>query len=59
VSGLAFEAILLKWQQVLQIRQFHVVGELSKPQTWNDTQGKSAFSIRTPTPREKSGLIWV
>jgi hypothetical protein len=39
-SGLPFEAILWTRRQVLQIRQFHVLGDLSKPQTWSNTPMK-------------------
>jgi hypothetical protein len=38
-----------------QIRQFHVLGELAKPQTWNSISMKQAFSRSTPTPRESFG----
>jgi hypothetical protein len=51
-SGLPFEAILLTRRQVLQIRQFHFVGDLSKPQTWSNTPMKQAFCMSTPTHRE-------
>jgi hypothetical protein len=36
----------------LQVRQFHVLGDLSKPQTWNNTPMKQAFSMSTLTHRE-------
>jgi hypothetical protein len=54
--GLLFEANLMKWRQVLQIRQFHIVGELSKSQTWNNTPMRQAFAMSTSTPRESSGV---
>jgi hypothetical protein len=54
--GLPFEAILWMRRQVLQVRQFHVVGDLSKPQTWSNTSMKQAFSRSTPTHRESSGV---
>jgi hypothetical protein len=51
-SGLSFEAILRTRRQVFQIGQFHVVGDLSKPQTWSNIPMKQAFSKSTPTHRE-------
>jgi hypothetical protein len=51
-SGFSFEAILRTRSQVLQIRQFHVVDGLPKPQTWSDIAMKQAFSSSTPTHRE-------
>jgi hypothetical protein len=47
-----FEAILRTRRQVLQIRQFHILGDLSKPQTRNNTLIKQALSMLTPTHRE-------
>jgi hypothetical protein len=51
-SGLSFEAILPTRRQVLQIRQFHVVVDLSKLQTWSNIPMKQASSMLTPTHRE-------
>jgi hypothetical protein len=51
-SGLVFEAILLTHRQALRIRPFHVLGDLSKPQTWSNTPMNQAFSRATPTHRE-------
>jgi hypothetical protein len=51
-SVLLFEAILQTRRQALQIRQFHVMGDLPKPQTSNDTPTIQAFSMSTPTHRE-------
>jgi hypothetical protein len=49
---LLFEAILRTRRQVLQIRHFHVIGDLQKPQTSNDTPMKQAFAVSTPTHLE-------
>jgi hypothetical protein len=46
-----FEGILRTTRQVLQIRQIHVVGDLSKPQASNNTPMKQAFSMSTLTHR--------
>jgi predicted glycosyltransferase involved in capsule biosynthesis len=51
-SGFSFEGILRTRRQVLQIRQFHVVGDSTKPQTGNNTPMKQAFFMSTPTHRE-------
>jgi DNA mismatch endonuclease Vsr len=42
-SGFSIEAIFRTRRQVLQIRQFHVVGDLSKPHTRSNTPTKQAF----------------
>jgi hypothetical protein len=36
----------------------HVVGELSKPQTWNNEPMNQAFSILTPSHREYPGFCF-
>jgi hypothetical protein len=51
-SGLSFEAILRTLRQVLQIRQFHAVGELRNHKLGTMPQSKQAFSILTPAHRE-------
>ena len=55
-SGLPFESILLKWRQVLQVRQFHFVGELPKPQPWNNISMKQATPLRRPRLVNNPGL---
>ena len=40
----------------MRIRQFHVLGDLWKPQAWNNNPMKPAFSMSTPMPRESSGV---
>jgi hypothetical protein len=51
-SGLMFEVILPKWRQIFTNSPIPVMGELSKPQTWNNSPIKQAFSILTPAHRE-------
>jgi hypothetical protein len=51
-SCFLFEAIRLRWQQVLRIVPFHVVVETLKQPNLNNTQLKQAFAILTLTPRK-------
>jgi hypothetical protein len=42
-SCFSFEGILWRRRQVLQIRQFHVVGDLPKPQSLNQWPNETSF----------------
>jgi hypothetical protein len=54
-SGLMLEAIPLDSPELATVfadSPIHFVGELSKPQTWNNPSMKQASCMSTPTHRE-------